>query len=256
MKKLVFFDIDGTLYDRDKRLPEKTKEALQLLREKGVYTAIATGRAPFMYEDLRKELDIHSFVSFNGQYVVFEDEVIYLNPLAVAPLEKLAGEAKKKQHPLVYMNEATMKASHKDHAHIEESLRSLKFNYPDQHDEFYKESELYQSLVFCEEKDEDYYRENYPEFTFIRWHKYSVDILPAGGSKAEGIKKMMERLDFDIENVYAFGDGLNDREMLQMVGTGVAMGNALPEVKKCADLVTDDVEEDGIYNGLKKLGLI
>ena len=48
---------------------------------KGVHVAIATGRAPFMFEDIRKELDIHNYVSFNGQYVVFEDEVIFNNPL-------------------------------------------------------------------------------------------------------------------------------------------------------------------------------
>ena len=60
----------------------------------------------------------------------------------------------------------------------------------------------------------------------------------------------------EMENVYAFGDSLNDIEMLQAVGTGVAMGNGLDIVKENADFVTGDVEEDGIYNGLKKLHLI
>ncbi|KAB7707911.1 Cof-type HAD-IIB family hydrolase [Bacillus aerolatus] len=256
MTKIVFFDIDGTLLDHDKQLPEKTKEAVRLLRDKGVYTAIATGRAPFMYEDLRKELDIHSFVSFNGQYVVFEDEVIYLNPLAVDALERLNECANKLEHPLVYMNEKVMRANHPKHTYIEESLGSLKFPHPESAPDFYKESELYQTLIFCEESDESYYREQFPEFTFIRWHPYSLDILPAGGSKAEGIKKMMERLKFKMEDVYAFGDGLNDIEMLKLAGTGVAMGNALPPVKKAADMVTTDVAEDGIYLALEKLNLI
>ncbi|HEY9576455.1 MAG TPA: HAD hydrolase family protein, partial [Pseudobacillus sp.] len=111
MTKIVFFDIDGTLLDHDKQLPAKTKEAVQLLRDKGVYTAIATGRAPFMFEGLRKELDIHSFVSFNGQYVVFEDEVIYLNPLAADSLERLNKYAGEQGHSLVYMTEEIMKAN-------------------------------------------------------------------------------------------------------------------------------------------------
>ena len=75
--------------------------------------------------------------------------------------------------------------------------------------------------------------------------------MPKGGSKAEGIKKLIEKLGFKMENVYAFGDGLNDIEMLQTVGTGVAMGNALDIVKEYADVVTTNVEDDGIVNGLK-----
>lgn len=256
MTKIVFFDIDGTLLDHDKQLPAKTKEALQLLRDKGVYIAIATGRAPFMFADLRKELDIHSFVSFNGQYVVFEDEVIYLNPLAAESLDRLNKYAGERGHSLVYMNEKMMKANRSDDTYVEESLSTLKFPYPEIHSDFYKDNDLYQTLIFCEEEEERSYREQFPEFTFIRWHPHSLDILPAGGSKAEGIKKMMERLNFKMEDVYAFGDGLNDIEMLKLAGTGVAMGNALPPVKEIADMVTTDVAEDGIYLALKKLELI
>ncbi len=93
-------------------------------------------------------------------------------------------------------------------------------------------------------------------FIFIRWHKYSMDILPKGGSKAEGIKQMIKKLNFDLKDVYAFGDGLNDIEMIQEVGTGVVMGNASDEVKQYADFVTHDVAEEGIPYGLKKLGLL
>ncbi|OCA87041.1 Cof-type HAD-IIB family hydrolase [Pseudobacillus wudalianchiensis] len=256
MTKIVFFDIDGTLLDHDKQLPAKTKEAVQQLRDKGVYTAIATGRAPFMFEDLRKELDIHSFVSFNGQYVVFEDQVIYLNPLAADSLDRLNQYAGEQGHSLVYMTEEAMKANRPDDTYVKESLSTLKFPYPGISPDFHKENDLYQTLIFCEEAEEERYRKDFPEFTFIRWHPYSLDILPAGGSKAEGIKKMMERLDFKMEDVYAFGDGLNDIEMLKLVGTGVAMGNALPPVKEAADMVTADVAEDGIYLALKKLELL
>ncbi|MFK2824851.1 Cof-type HAD-IIB family hydrolase [Bacillus sp. B190/17] len=256
MTKIVFFDIDGTLLDHNKQLPPKTKEAVRLLRDNGVYTAIATGRAPFMFEDLREELDIHSFVSFNGQYVVFEGEVIYVNPLAAEALDRLKQYADQSGHPLVYMTEKVMKANCSGDTYIEESISSLKFPYPKVSPQFYKENDLYQTLVFCEESEESPYREQFPEFSFIRWHPYSLDILPAGGSKAEGIKKMMERLRFETAEVYAFGDGLNDIEMLELAGTGVAMGNALPPVKEIADMVTVDVDEDGIYLALKELRLI
>lgn len=256
MKKIVFFDIDGTLLDHEKQLPSSTKKAITLLKENGVFVAIATGRAPFMFTSLKKELDIDSYVSFNGQFVVFENEVIYKNPLNHSELEKFLQDTNNNEHPLVFMNELTMKSTIEYHPYIESSMGSLLFPHPDEDKSFYAHNEIYQSLLFCKVDDERLYFENFPEFDFIRWHPYSVDVLPKGGSKAEGIKQMIDRLGFDLKDVYAFGDGLNDLEMLKAVGTGVAMGNAVPEAKANANLVTSDVSKDGIWNGLKQLQLI
>src|SRR4051794_29643049 len=102
--KIVFFDIDGTLLDHDKKLPTSTKAAVKQLQENGVFVAIATGRSPFMFEPIRKELDIDTFVSFNGQYVVFENEVVYRNPLKRMEIKKLHEAADRNQTPLVFMN--------------------------------------------------------------------------------------------------------------------------------------------------------
>src|SRR5213595_3088611 len=99
MKKIVFFDIDGTLLDHDKNLPMSTRQAVMELKNNGVFVAIATGRAPFMFESLRKELEIDSYVSFNGQYVVFENEPIYENPLDSSELEMFLKDTRKNSHP-------------------------------------------------------------------------------------------------------------------------------------------------------------
>ncbi|MFP7295968.1 Cof-type HAD-IIB family hydrolase [Neobacillus niacini] len=256
MKKIVFFDIDGTLLDQEKKLPASTKRAIQLLKENGVFVAIATGRAPFMFTGLKNELDIDSYVSFNGQYVVFENEAIYKNPLEQDELKRFLQDAKANEHPLIFMNELTMKATTHYHPFIETSMGSLLFPHPDEDQTFFAHNEIYQSLLFCKDDEEKFYFNDFAKFDFIRWHPYSVDILPKGGSKAEGIKKMIDRLGFDLKDVYAFGDGLNDLEMLKAVGTGVAMGNGVPEAKEIANFVTTDVSEDGIWNGLKELKLI
>lgn len=256
MRKIVFFDIDGTLLNKENKLPESAKKAIKALQANGIYVAIATGRAPFMFKELRKELGIESFVSFNGQYVVFEGEIIKRNPLSKKLLSNLVQFSTKKGHPLVFQSEKTMKANVKDDPFIKISLESLNFTHPEIDENFYQHHDIYQSLIFCEQADEQMYIERYPAFTFIRWHKYSMDVIPKGGSKAEGIQTMIKELQVEMENVYAFGDSLNDIEMLQAVGTGVAMGNGLDIVKENADFVTGDVEEDGIYNGLKKLHLI
>jgi Cof subfamily protein (haloacid dehalogenase superfamily) len=256
MKKIVFFDIDGTLLDHDKVLPNSTKEAIFELKKKGIFIAIATGRAPFMFEDIRDELEIDSYISFNGQFVVFENEVIYKNPLKTSLLASLLDASNSKHHPLVFLNEKTMKSTIQFHDNIKISMDSLKIPQPNYEPDFYKSNEIYQSLLFCEEKDEIFYQDQFPEILFLRWHELSMDVIPKGGSKAEGIKKMIERIGFKLEDVFAFGDGLNDIEMLKAVGTGVAMGNASNIVKENADMITNDVAEDGIINGLKKLKLL
>ncbi len=255
--KIVFFDIDGTLLDHDKKLPNSTRVAIKQLQENGVFVAIATGRAPFMFESLRKELDIDTFVSFNGQYVVFENEVVYRNPLKGTKVKELHEVAQEyNQTPIVFMNEATMKSSIANNKRVEEALASLKFPHPEVSIDFYEESDIYQALLFCTEEEEKSFTNHDDEFRFIRWHKYSTDVLPRGGSKAEGIKILMDRVGFQLDEVYAFGDGLNDIEMLQAVGHGVVMGNASQIVKQHGDYVTRDVGDEGIYYGLKQLKLI
>jgi len=256
MSKIIFFDIDGTLLDHDKKLPESTKLAIKTLQDKGTFVAIATGRAPFMFKNLREELGIHSFVSFNGQYVVFEDEVIYQNPLATNELGRLLAVSEKNGHPLVFMNNQTMKASVRHHEHIETSLGSLNFPHPEEDKEFFKKHPVFQTLIFCDENQEKHYIGNYPGLKFVRWHPVSADILPENGSKAVGIKHLISRLGFNLKDVYAFGDGLNDMEMIETVGTGVVMGNAPDSLKKNADYITADVGEEGIWKGLKHLALI
>ena len=80
-KKLFFFDIDGTLLDSEKKLPESTIKAVKSLKNDGHHVAIATGRAPYMFDDILAELDIHTYVSMNGQFTVVNDEVIDRDPI-------------------------------------------------------------------------------------------------------------------------------------------------------------------------------
>ncbi|WP_226578326.1 Cof-type HAD-IIB family hydrolase [Halobacillus litoralis] len=255
-KKIAFFDIDGTLLNHDKKLPAKTKQAIKDLKEQGVYCAIATGRAPFMYKELREELGIDSFISFNGQYVVFEGKEVYTNPLSEPELEKLHKHAESNNHPMVFMNHEDMKASTPDHSHIKKSLGTLYIDHPEEDASFYKGKNIYQSLIFCEGDEIEEYRQAYDAFDYIRWHPVSCDVLPRGGSKAEGIKKLVEAAGLRMEDTYAFGDGLNDIEMMREAGTGVAMGNAMPETKSVSDYVTSDVSEDGLSEAIYELGLL
>ncbi len=75
-------------------------------------------------------------------------------------------------------------------------------------------------------------------------------------SKAKGLLRLCEYFGVDIGDCYAFGDSMNDYEIIKTVGTGIAMGNAVPELKEAADYVTADVGDDGVYKACRHFGLI
>ncbi|SIT68234.1 Cof-type HAD-IIB family hydrolase [Edaphobacillus lindanitolerans] len=256
MGKILFFDIDGTLYDHEKRLPASAKKAILAARENGHLIAIATGRAPFMVQPVLEALGIDTYVCFNGQYVVHRGERVHSGVHSPELLSRVKEMADRKGHPLVYMDEKEMVASGEGHPHVRESLDTLKLRYPRVDEDFYKNHPVNQVLLFCGEEEEEDYREALPGMEFVRWQRMCCDILPSGGSKAAGMEFILEREGLTMEDAVAFGDGLNDREMLKAAGIGVAMGNGHEEVKKLADYVAGDVSEDGIARILDELGLV
>lgn len=256
MKKILFFDIDGTLYDSNKKLPQKTKDAIFKARENGHSIFIATGRAPFMIREVLEELEISSYICFNGQYIVYENEVIYDAVIDSKALKDVKKFAEQHDHPLVYMNAHKMIASIPYHPHIEESIQSLKFSHPSYEEDFYINQKIYQALVFCSIEEEKLYQNAFPELKFVRWHRVSADILPKNTSKAEAIHFLVKKFNLQLENTIAFGDGLNDIEMLEAVGFGVAMGNGHSEAIKRAQYVTKHVDEDGLFEAMNYLKLL
>lgn len=257
-KKLIMFDIDGTLLDHQNEIPASTKEAIQQLKEDGHEVAIATGRAPYYINEIREALEIDSFVCFNGQYVEIDNEVIYKNPIRKELLTNLYEFSSSKEHPLVYMGAEAMKSTVERNSTVEGCFASINIDTRNLRTsaKYFNEMEIYQTLLFCEAHEESAYHQSIKDLNFVRWHQHSVDVLPIGGSKAMGIERFMEHRGFTRDQVYAFGDNLNDLEMLQFVGHGVAMGNAPDKVKQAAKYVTKDVNDHGIAYGLEMVGLI
>ena len=83
-----------------------------------------------------------------------------------------------------------------------------------------------------------------------------AEFVPKGYSKASGIRKACELFSVAQEDTYAFGDSVNDLDMLRYVAHGIAMGNGTKEAKEAAEYVTADLKEDGIYRGLEYYGLL
>lgn len=255
MKKILFFDVDGTLYNSKKELPQSAKEAILQARANGHEIAIATGRAPFMIEDLCEDLKIDTYVALNGQYVVYKGDVIYTGGLARANLEKIVSMGEENQHPVVFIDEEKMIASLPDHEGVRFSLETLNCPYPLVERDYFKTNPVYQTLLFIQQQEEAPYKEAFPHLNFVRWHEDACDVLVQGESKAQGIKKLLAKTGYTMENTFGFGDGLNDLEMLQQVGTGVVMGNGHPDVKRVADVEAPHVDEDGLAKVMAQLGL-
>ena len=85
---------------------------------------------------------------------------------------------------------------------------------------------------------------------------HCYDVIRDRVNKGGAINKILEVLQIPKDNAIAFGDGMNDKEMLQTVGEGFAMGNAHPDLYQYAKHKTTSVTESGISNGLKSLNLI
>lgn len=255
MNKFLFFDVDGTLYNSKKQLPASAKDAIFKARENGHEIAIATGRAPFMIRELLEELQIDTYVTFNGQYVVYKGKVIYTNQIANDRLTEILRFGATRNHPFVFLNEREMIATKAGYREIEESLATLHYPYPLIDANYYLQTPVYQTLLFANEQEQATYEQQFPDVSFVRWHRYSCDMLPKGGSKALGIKKLIDHIGFNMKDVIAFGDGLNDVEMLQEVGFGVAMGNGHEEAKKAASIVAGHVDENGLYEIMEELNI-
>ncbi|TCI73772.1 MULTISPECIES: Cof-type HAD-IIB family hydrolase [unclassified Exiguobacterium] len=255
-KKVVFFDIDGTLLHEGSYIPPSTIAAIQQLRHNGVETFIATGRGPAMLSDIPERLGIDSFVCYNGQIVVHQGEVVYRNTLPTDALRRLTEHAGSNDHTLVYLGQHHGGATKANDHVVEQSLGELDMPIPTYDPNFHIEQAVYQTLLYCTPEEEHHYLDAYGEFDFIRWHPHAMDVINRGASKADGIRHFIETNGYRLENTYAFGDALNDLAMLQYVGTGIAMGNARVEAKEVADFVTKSILEDGIEYGLKSMKLI
>lgn len=257
-KKMFFFDIDGTLLNDEKKVLPSTKAALKRLKENGHELAIATGRNLFLAKDVIAELEFSNYIVCNGAAGYFHHELVYENPLNPTEFNHLLKTADANQHQLIYQSPDVLRRRDQEtDFHMEEAMRSIEFGVPEYDREFYQENTIYQSLLFYPKEDEGIYENGqFPQFRFVRWHDFAVDVLPHNGSKAQTALLLANEKGFAVEDTFAFGDGLNDLELLTSVGTGVAMGNALEEVKLRAKQVTASCNEDGIAKALKELGFI
>lgn len=275
MEKIVFFDVDGTLVTRNNHIPKSTKSAIEALKKNGITPVIATGRAPVLVHEIVKTLNIDTFIAMNGQYIVHKGKVLYQNPIDLTLVDQMVDFAVDRKDGIILSTAdeiiANSAISLVNRGYLYMFLKGLVGIIPHRikvrmwnrmmskapEKEDYANKEIFMMNINANQEQQVAYEEAFGDvLSFTRANEMSMDIISKGTSKASGIEKLASELGVAIENTYAFGDGLNDLEMLQKAGTGVAMANGFEELKAAADMVTDSVFSDGISNGLRKLGLI
>ena len=258
MMKAIFFDIDGTLLShKTNSVPASAVRALELLREKGILTFLATGRNYFELPKIAplRGLAFDGAVSLNGQYCRNDREVIHRAPLDREAVVTLLRFLEEHPHPAVFVEEGQMYINfHNDHvARVQAAIHSelppigdLRRGY---------EQPIYQVMLYMNDVELETLP-RLPNVRLTRWNLGGVDMIHERGGKAVGIAKVLEYYGIDKAETMAFGDGENDVDMFGAVGTAVAMGNACANAKAAADYVTDKVLDDGIWNALKHFGVL
>jgi Cof subfamily protein (haloacid dehalogenase superfamily) len=256
---LIACDLDGTLLTEKRQISSRTKHVLQYLQNKGHKVVIATGRpfhkTRFYYEELNLKTPV---VNLNGGWVHHPVDFTFPRQVQLIPLE--IAQAILQQASLYDLK--NVQADVLEETYIERS---------DDPDVFYFNVEpspdirfgpvlhsLKSSpsciLLFLHDEFQVHHLAEHLLKLFgdmikiYPWLKpfYVIEILPKHLSKAFGLEHIATHLKMKPKQIIAFGDQVNDIEMLQFAGQGIAMGNSVDSVKKAADQITLSNDEDGV----------
>ena len=273
-KKYIFFDVDGTLMNLQGAVEDSTRDSLLKLKEQGHEIFLATGRCPYDIPDFIERFEFNGMVLSDGAYVEYNKEVLLQESMDASQLDALTASIEADGGHLMYFGKDASFISEKSLGAYEVWVKVLLVD-----DSFWGELKgkirIVESLTQVSDQNigkmiyidyegdlEQLKKEFGHYFSILPNNLASLSDMSKGEitrldiNKAYGIKKILNHVGATKEDVIAFGDGLNDMEMLQLAKVGVAMGNGAPKLKEIADVVTTPIGEDGIYKGLKELGLV
>lgn len=258
--KILFFDIDGTIWNEKNEICDSTIEAIRLARKKGHKAFLCSGRSrAYINNPTLLDIGFDGIVSACGMMVEYQDEVIFYQKLDNDIVEATINEVRRHGcKPIL------------------EGVDYLYMDYDEFEGDYYGDKlrrELGQNIVQIKDTwgkwetckiscdttgvDMDACRKTLDDkFELIIHSPSVVEMVPKGYSKGTGIIKVCELLGKDVRDTIAFGDSPNDIEMLKTAGMAVVMGNGDSYVKTLADYVTTSVEKDGIWTACRYLGLI
>ena len=263
MRKAIFFDIDGTLIDAKKGLlmpTKKVRDALDKLKKAGHYVFIATGRPYGFMEKRFFDIGFDGFIMANGTLIFLDGKVFFRDDLNNADAKKICEYAESEKieymlqgYPDIYIPlrfEKCTEFINKVGVDMNRIVREFNFD-----EVTFQKMEFITSRTDFEEVDKVYKKIiATPGFTGRSdpFHFKSLEISSDKISKASGMLKLLNHFGIDVKNSYAFGDGLNDIEMLKTAGTGITLENGVDKAKSAAKFVVPSVHDDGVAIGIEK----
>lgn len=263
--KLIALDLDGTLKSTDKKILPKTKAILQELANRGVVIVLASGRPTAGLYDEADELGLASsggyLLSFNGAKVVDYQtkEIIYQKVYDAKMAHDVYDRARAYNLAVMtYTDELIITEDDNDEYVIVESEIN---HMPIKHvDSFKAAVDFSVNKVLLTGKPEyagaiiDEFKAPYGDsLSIYRSAPFFIEVMAQGIDKAASLQALIDQLGIKQEEVISFGDGYNDLSMIEFAKMGVAMANAVDEVKQRADYITLSNDEEGIYECLKML---
>ncbi len=255
--KTIFIDFDGTLYSHYcNAVVDSTVKAIKKVQAKGIKVFLCTGRTPseLIWFDL-KGIEFDGGIFTNGQLIVDKQgKVIIEHPIEGELKDKVISMFNEKKISTYISTEYGLYLNFVDNACIkcQNAVNSLVPQIGE-----YKNEKIYMASAFYD-NDETYNEiiklQEIADIT--QWTQGAVDIVPLGVCKSSAIKELIEKLNIDISQTMAIGDGENDITMVEECGIGIAMGNSIDKLKQSANYVTSHIDDDGIYNAFKYYNLI
>lgn len=281
-RNIIFFDVDGTLVDvRPAReyIPESTIKAIQEARKRGHLCFLCTGRSKAEIYSHILEVGFDGMIGAGGGFVEIGDEMLYHKKVSRKAIYHVVDFFEEHHFDYYIESNGGLYASQNLIPRLEMILYGDLENDPEARKKKENEpSHFIPSLIEgCDLHREDVNKicflekEGFPfetiksefenEFNVIHctvpiFGDNSGELSVPGVNKASAIEALIHHLGIARENTYAFGDGLNDIDMLEFCQYGIAVGNATQGLKDIADEITDDIVDDGIYNAMKKHQLI
>ncbi|WP_226037744.1 HAD family hydrolase [Aquibacillus saliphilus] len=257
--KILFLDIDGTILQPDHTIQESTIDAINQVTNQGIEVVLATGRPLHEVSSIANKLNIRSFIGYNGAFATYKNKNILDKPMSPDTIKFYLEVAKKHGHEIVLYTRSKNTFTTIDAPVVKQFIDSFKLekNEPFSNDvideilgiTLINLNESEPSLYYT--SDDIYFSQvNVPGLT------HSYDVIRENVNKGHSVKAILEHLEIPKESAIAFGDGMNDKEMLRYVGEGFAMGNGHPDIFQYAKHRTTGVTDSGIFNGLKALNLV
>jgi HAD-superfamily hydrolase, subfamily IIB len=272
--KIIVMDIDGTVNVADKGILPKTKEVLIKAQKQGIKLILASGRPTAGMIEFGKELEMDKngglLISYNGSKVIDMETMkeIYNMPMSVEDGKAVLEHMKKfevypmiEKEDYIYVNDVfncMIEFNGKEINILQHESRNGKYKICEKNDlAKFVDYPLNKILIAG---NADYLQENYKAmmkpfenrlscmFTAPVYFEFTAKDI----DKATALEAILKLMGIDVGEVISFGDGHNDISLIKYAGIGVAMGNAVKELKDVADEVTLSNEENGIAECLLK----